>query len=211
MSSRLNTNHPLPESEDVPYTEPPKSIALYVDATKWIVGLATGSFLLTGPVLANQPEQLLMRILAGFAIFSMAAAAGLGVRALQCYTRLANLFEVHAAKKAFDVEMRNNGYEDVRWVTDERLGRTKQIAQWLTRSNTSYERMTWCFGIGLLLYVLYGGLYMAHYKRSISVNFSPAAAPDGPVLGIIHDPASKSDCVVVRSNSVVTCQPLLSK
>lgn len=207
MSSRPNTEELLPESQDVAYTEPPKSIALYVDATKWIVGLATGSFLLTGPVLASQPDQVLMRVLAALAILSMAVAAAFGVRALQCYTRLANLIEVHIAKKPFEAEMRNNGYEDIRWVTRERLARYKQVTQWLAKSNTSYERMTQCFAAGLLLYVSYGAVYMAHYKKPPAVDFSPVSASGGPVLGIIHDSPSGSACVVVRSESGVTCQP----
>jgi len=208
MLGRLNTCQLLPESQDVPYTEPPKSIALYVDATKWIVGLATGSFLLTGPVLASQPQELFMRVLAGLAILAMAVAAGLGVRALQCYTRLANLIEFHAVRKPFEVEMRNNGYEEVRWVTKDRLTRSKQVVQWLTRANASYECMTGCFALGLFLYVAYGAVYMANYKKAVSVDFLPAAGFSGPVLGIVHDSASNTDCVVVRSRSVVTCQPV---
>lgn len=156
---------PLPESEDVAYAEPPKSIGLYVDATKWIVGLATGSFLLSGSILVGVVAGPSLALLAGLAVLAMAAAAGAGVRALLCYTRLANLIEVHAARKPFEVAMRNDGAGEVRWVTSERVARARRIGQWLAGGNLAYSCMTWAFGAGLVLYLAFAAVYLRGAAR----------------------------------------------
>jgi hypothetical protein len=208
MSEAPSTDQLLPEYEDVVYSEPPKTIALYLDATKWIVGLATGSFFLMGSVLASRPDAGASLWVAGAAILSMALAAGLGVRALQCYTRLNNLFEIHAAKKVFEVSVRNDSYKDVRWVTKERKLRCGEISAWLNRSNFAYTGMTWLFGIGLALYLVYAGLYLMVKKSPSDPNFVLSSAPQSAVLGVLHDPASRSDCIVVRSAAGVTCAPV---
>jgi hypothetical protein len=200
-----STDQRLPESEDIGYTEPPKSLALYVDATKWIVGLATGSFLLTGSLITNPPAGRVLPILAGIGIFFMAAAAGAGVRALQAYTRLANLIEVQAVKKPFEVAFRSDGYQNIRWVTQERVARCKLIEQWLTRANLAYEIMTASFAAGLVVYLAFGGTFLAESNRAPAVAFSAAKIPNSPILGAIHDDGSHSDCIVVRTRSGVTC------
>lgn len=112
----------LSESQDIVHPAAPGSASFYVDATKWLVGLATGSFALAGWMLIhiNSPKRVWLAPL-GVAIVSMALSAGFGVRALQCYTKLANLFEVHANRERFEVRLSTNGVEDVRWVTRDRM------------------------------------------------------------------------------------------
>ena len=146
----------LSESQDITYSAVPGSAALYVDATKWLVGLATGSFALAGWMLVhlNSESPVLLAPLC-LAILSMAASAGSGVRALQCYTKLANLFEVHTSRARFEVSIRSNGIEEVRWVTRDRIARCKQIGKWLECSNFAYNTMSLLFYVGLASYVLY--------------------------------------------------------
>jgi hypothetical protein len=206
------TDQQLLESEDIGYQEPPKSIALYVEATKWIVGLATGSFLLTGTILANRPEGALgLLIPVGLAIFSMSAAAACGVRALQCYTRLANLFEVHAAKRPFEVDVRSNGYQDVRWVTVDRIQRCAAIRHWLESANGAYEAMTRSFALGIACYLAFGAIYLSHTPKSARVTFSVISDPSSAALGVVHDPSSHADCLVIRTGHSVSCVALPTK
>jgi hypothetical protein len=201
------TDQLLPEYEDFGYTEPPKSAALYVDATKWIVGLATGSFLLTGTVFANHSDTLELRELSAAAIGLMALAVGWGVRALQCYTRVANMIEVNAVRKPFEVSVRNDGDGDVRWATKDRVERCRAIPKWLKSANRGYFWMTWSFALGVLLYVAYVAVSLVRPSDAPAVKFSPTAVHGSPVLGIVHDEASHADCIVVKSVDGLHCLP----
>jgi hypothetical protein len=195
----------LDESNDVNYTEPPKSIALYIDATKWIVGLATGSFLLTGSILTSHPDSALRTLIpVWIAIIGMTVSAGFGVLALQCYTRLANLIEVHFARKAYEVRAQVGSAP--RMVSAKHFKRCKQINCWLTLSNIGYGGMTYTFALGVLCYLDFARVYLFTPKAESPVTFTANATADSPVLGLIHDDKSKSDCVVVRTSAGVTCR-----
>jgi hypothetical protein len=197
----------LDECKDVSYTEPPKSIPLYTDSTKWIVGLATGSFLLTGSILTTHPDSTLPTLVpVAIAIFSMTISAACGVRALQGYTRLANLIEVHASKKACEVKPADPNHPSVRLVTRERVKRWEQITWWVKQSNIAYEAMTYTFAVGLLGYLVFGGVYLFSPDTKSPVTFTASAYAESPVLGLIHDGQSKSDCVVVRAVAGITCR-----
>lgn len=197
----------LDECEDVAYTEPPKSLALYIDSTKWIVGLATGSFLLTGSILTTHPDSTLISLIpVATAILAMTVSAAFGVRALQGYTRLANLIEVHAAKKACEVKPADPHHPKVRLVTSERVWRCEEINHWVMRSNFAYEAMTYSFAVGLLCYLVFGGVYLFSPKAEMPVIFTPVASVGSPMLGLIHDGQSKSDCVVVRTAAGISCR-----
>ena len=146
----------LSDDQDYTYPAAPGSTFLYVDATKWLVGLATGSFALAGWMLVNQKAQATALLaLLFFAILFMGLSAGFGVRALQCYTKLANLFEVHANRARFEVDIRSNGYEYVRWATPARIARCEQIREWLKYSNSAYNVMSVLFYVGLAFYLWY--------------------------------------------------------
>ena len=195
----------LDESDDVNYSEPPKSIALYIDATKWIVGLATGSFLLTGSVLTTHPDSTLRTLIpVWIAIIGMTVSAGFGVLALQCYTRLANLIEVHDVRKAHEVKAPAGS--SPRMVTATRFKRCKQIKRWLSLSNISYAGMTYTFALGVFCYLDFARVYLFTPKGESPVTFTENATTDSPILGLIHDARSKSDCVVVRTSAGVTCR-----
>jgi hypothetical protein len=212
MEGVPDTDQELSEYQDVGYTEPPKSVALYVDATKWIVGLATGSFFLTGPILTSRPATAPVQLVAGVAIVLMAVAIGCGVRALQCFTRVANLIEVNAVRKPLEIAERSDGYQNVRWATKERVERCKNIAKWLKSANNAYTGMTGTFALGVGVYLLYIALYLIFGTSdgTSAVKFSANAAAGSPILGIVHDGASKSDCVVVRSNSGLECRSIVA-
>ncbi len=197
----------LDECKDVSYTEPPKSLSLYIESTKWIVGLATGSFLLTGSILTTHPDSTLITLIpVAIAILGMTVSAACGVRALQGYTRLANLIEVHASKKACEVKPTDPRHPHVRLVTRERVWRCEEINHWLKQSNVAYEAMTYSFAVGLLCYLVFGGVYLFSPKPEIPVIFTASASADSPMLGLIHDGRSKSDCVVVRTVAGITCR-----
>jgi tetrahydromethanopterin S-methyltransferase subunit F len=207
MSAPPSADQRLPAYEDIEYSELPKFIALYLDATKWIVGLATGSFFVLGTVLADKEASgFWVKIAAMLAIVSMTLAAALGVRALQGYTKLANLIERHAARKALEVDIRNNGFEDVRWVTQARLDRIRDIKQWIARSNSAYLGMTSVFTIGIAVLLLYGGLHVFRPRDEESVQFIATSSRGSAVLGIIRDKSSKTDCVIVHSQSGIDCR-----
>ena len=206
MTHAFVSDQQLDECKDVSYTEPPKSIPLYIDSTKWIVGLATGSFLLTGSILTAHPDSALLTLIpVAIAILGMTVAAACGVRALQGYTRLANLIEVHASKKACEVKPTDPRHPHVRLVTLERVERCTEIKGWLKQSNIAYEAMTYSFAVGLLSYLVFGGVYLFSPKAENPVIFT-ASATDSPLLGLIHDGQSKSDCVVVRTAAGITCR-----
>lgn len=205
MTRATAPDRQLDESDDVNYSEPPKSIALYIDATKWIVGLATGSFLLTGSMLTTHPDsalRLLVPVL--IAIIGMTVSAGFGVFALQCYTRLANLIEVHFVRKAYEVKAQPGG--GPRMVTAKRFKRCKQIKRWLALSNLGYGGMTYTFALGVLCYLDFARVYLLTPKAESPVTFTANATAGSPVLGLIHDAQSNSDCVVVRTSAGVTCR-----
>jgi hypothetical protein len=204
-----STDRELPEYDDVGYGEPPKSTALYVDATKWIVGLATGSFLLTGQIFSNRPDGLALKCVSGLAIFLMALAVVWGVRALQFYIRLANQIEVNAVRKPFEVAERSNSYQMVRWVTQERVQRVANIDATLKKANTAYLWMTWTFGPGVAVYLLYILLYFANGGGDAAgAQFVATSTPGSPVLGVVHDRVSASDCLVVRAASGIECRSI---
>lgn len=205
MSRAPAPDHQLEESNDVNYSEPPKSIALYIDATKWVVGLATGSFLLTGSILTTHPDSTPRTLIpVWIAIIGMTVSAGFGVLALQCYTRLANLIEVHSARKGFEVKAPTGGGS--RMVTAARFKRCKQIKRWLILSNIGYGGMTYAFALGVLCYLDFARVYLFTPKAESPVTFTANATMGSPVLGLIHDAQSKSDCVVVRTSAGVTCR-----
>ena len=102
---------PLPECDDLSYTELPKFISLYIEATKWIVGLATGSFLLTGSLLATHPDSAPRTLISvGIAILSMTPAAVAGVFALTGGTELAQ------GTPPIPEEAIESTKEDVEWL-----------------------------------------------------------------------------------------------
>lgn len=197
----------LDECNDINYTEPPKSLPLYIDSTKWIVGLATGSFLLTGSILTTHPDSTLITLIpVAIAILGMSFSAACGVRALQGYTRIANLIEVHAAKKACEVKPTDPKLPHIRLVTSERVVRCQEINHWVQRSNTAYEAMTYSFAVGLLCYLAFGGVYLFSPKADYPLTFTASTSTDSPLLGVIHDGRTKSDCVVVRTAAGITCR-----
>lgn len=201
----------LDECKDVSYTEPPKSLPLYIDSTKWIVGLATGSFLLTGSILTTHPDSTLTTLIpVAIAILGMSVSAACGVRALQGYTRLANLIEVHAAKKPCEVKPTDPKHPKVRLVTAERVWRCAEINHWVKQSNVAYEAMTYSFAVGLLCYLVFGGVYLFSNKTENLVTFTASASTNSPILGVIHDGRSKSDCVVVRTVAGISCRTVTS-
>jgi len=196
----------LPLHEDIPYTEPPKSVALYLDATKWIVGLATGAFFLLGSVLGEKAELGIgLKMTSVLAIVCMSLAAALGVWALQGYTKLANLVEINAGRSGVEVETRNNGYEEIRWVTTGRLNRIRDIKQWTARANFGYTWMTYLFMCGLGLLLIYGGLYAFRSQTDSPVQFIATSSRNLDVLGVVQDKASATSCVVMRSKSGLQC------
>jgi hypothetical protein len=202
-----STDQKLPDYDDVGYVEPPKSTALYVDATKWIVGLATGSFLLTSQIFSNRPDELALKCVSGLAILLMALAVVWGVRALQFYIRLANQIEVNAVRKPFEVAERNDGYQMVRWATRERVERVENIKISLKKANLAYLWMTWTFGPGVAVYLLYIILYFGNGGGDpVGAKFVATSTPGSPILGVVHDRASASDCLVVRTASGVECR-----
>ena len=208
-SSRLNTCVELPESLDIHYETPPKSVSLWVDATKWVVGLATGSFFLAAVILTDPPSQPLQRILAGSAIALMVVAAAFGVRALQIYIRLANLIEMNAARKPVEVEHRCNDIEMVRWVTKERAARCADFKESLASANWAYRAMTICFALGLLLYLLHGAASLFELEsKAEALRFESLVNTDGSMLGAIYDSDTQTHCVVVRLDSKISCEPL---
>ena len=197
----------LDECDDINYTEPPKSLPLYIDSTKWIVGLATGSFLLTGSILTTHPDSALVSLIpVAIAILGMTLSAACGVRALQGYTRLANLIEVHASRKACEVKPTDPRHPHVRLVTAERVRRCEEIKKWLKQSNAAYEGMTYSFAVGLLCYLVFGGVYLFGSRTENPLSFTASASAGSPMLGQIHDGKSKSDCVVLRTAAGITCR-----
>jgi hypothetical protein len=207
MSHPAVPDQQLDECDDINYTEPPKSVPLYIDSTKWIVGLATGSFLLTGSILTSHPDSTLISLIpVAIAILGMTVSAAFGVRALQGYTRLANLIEVHASKKACEVKPTDHHHPHVRLVTRERVRRCEEIKKWLRQSNIAYEGMTYSFAVGLLFYVVFGGVYLFSPRPENPLTFTASASADSPMLGQIHDGKSKSDCVVVRTAAGIACR-----
>jgi hypothetical protein len=212
MPAPPSADQRLPAYEDIEYSEPPKFIALYLDATKWIVGLATGSFFVLGTVLADKGTSgFWVKLTATLAIVSMTLAAASGVRALQGYTKLANLIERHAARKALEVDIRNNGIEDVRWVTQARLDRIRDIKRWMERSNSAYLGMTFVFIVGIAVLLLYGGLRVLRPTDEESVQFIATSSHGSAVLGIVRDKSSRTDCVIVQSASGIDCQQVPSR
>lgn len=211
MSPASVPDEQLDECDDISYTEPPKSLPLYIDSTKWIVGLATGSFLLTGSILTTHPDSTPISLIpVAIAILGMSVSAACGVRALQGYTRLANLIEVHAAKKPCEVKPADPKHPKVRLVTRERVRRCIEIKKWVKQSNIAYEAMTYSFAVGLLCYLVFGGVYLFNSKTEDLVTFTASASANSPILGVIHDGQSRSDCVVVRTGAGISCRTVTS-
>lgn len=81
-------------------SELPKTIEWFLDATKWIVSLATGSLLLGGSWVASaKPEAGLHKFVFVAGTLVMALCVVAGARALICFVRWANELEIDTLRE----------------------------------------------------------------------------------------------------------------
>jgi hypothetical protein len=206
MPDPRDLTEPLALRDDLLYSGLPAFVGLYTDATKWIVGLATGSFFLLG-TLDKESTDGCIRLAAGAAIFVMTAAAACGVRGLQLYTKIGNLLEKHAARRDVEAEFRYSEYRAIRYVSPERKARIAAIEAHIASSNRAYLGMTWLFAIGLVAFLVWGALTLAQ-RHDSAVHFTATADKTSAVIGVVRDPVTHSECVLVRSSAALQCAHL---